>query len=392
MDIFTFMKTADNGVIVLYNFTRPILVIDVETPNKRNNRICAIGTVKLCKGEQPKIFYTLVNPECSFDEQNISIHGITPADVADAPTWKEVWNTLSADFNDCIISAHNAPFDLQVINKASRAYDISLPKIDYLCTLKIARNVFCDIPSYKLSTLADLCNIELKHHNACSDSLAAAELLKIFIDSDIELEPYISHYAVCDSPHYHIDLSDDNKAIKELFEIIESFNHRDTRKEDIQHLALWLRRHDHLSGQYPFDDIFASVNDAIIEGITDKNEIKNLLSVFNELFDPVNAKQFNGKLEMLGKTFCLTGNFDFGTRSDVENFLSSLGGICSKTINKKTDLLIVGNNGSSDWCLENYGTKVKHALELQKQGINITIIRESEFFASLEESYATNKI
>lgn len=71
MDIFTFMKTADNGVIALYNFTRPILVIDVETPNKRNNRICAIGTVKLCKGEQPKIFYTLVNPECSFDKHNI---------------------------------------------------------------------------------------------------------------------------------------------------------------------------------------------------------------------------------------------------------------------------------------------------------------------------------
>jgi DNA polymerase-3 subunit epsilon len=68
-----------------------IVVFDVETPNFNNDRICAIGISVIENGEIVKSRYSLVNPECEFDYRNIQIHGITPSDVNDAPTFPEVW-------------------------------------------------------------------------------------------------------------------------------------------------------------------------------------------------------------------------------------------------------------------------------------------------------------
>jgi hypothetical protein len=48
-----------------------------------------------------------------------------------------------------------------------------------------------------------------------------------------------------------------------------------------------------------------------------------------------------------------------------------------------THYLIVGGQGSSMWCADNYGTKVKKALELQAKGVTIEIIRESDFYTAL---------
>ena len=55
-----------------------------------------------------------------------------------------------------------------------------------------------------------------------------------------------------------------------------------------------------------------------------------------------------------------------------------------KSITKKTNILVVGGQGSSAWSSGTYGTKIKKALELQSKGIEIQIIREAEFFGAIE--------
>ncbi len=75
-----------------------IVAFDVETPNTKNDRICAVGLTVIDDGSITDSQYYLVNPECSFDNTCVSIHGISPEDVADAPLFSEVWNIIGDIF------------------------------------------------------------------------------------------------------------------------------------------------------------------------------------------------------------------------------------------------------------------------------------------------------
>ncbi len=161
----------------VFNSSQPITVFDVETPNHKNNRICAIGLARIEDGKITRKYYSLVNPECGFAEDNIAVHGIYPEDIADKPNFREVWSEINSYFTNSIIVAHNAVFDLNVLNKTLTAYGLLLPPIRYYDTLPLSRRFYPGLSSYSLSSLCDYCHIPLNHHNAGSDAEACAILL-----------------------------------------------------------------------------------------------------------------------------------------------------------------------------------------------------------------------
>lgn len=67
------------------------VAFDVETPNRRNNRMSAIGVTVIEDGEITDSFYSLVNPETAFDAFNVRLTGISEETVWDAPTFPDVW-------------------------------------------------------------------------------------------------------------------------------------------------------------------------------------------------------------------------------------------------------------------------------------------------------------
>ncbi len=73
-----------------------------------------------------------------------------------------------------------------------------------------------------------------------------------------------------------------------------------------------------------------------------------------------------------------TGEFELGSRPSVETALSRRGGTPVSSVTKKTDYVIVGSKGSEAWSSDNYGTKVKKAMELQGKGSPIQIVREQD--------------
>lgn len=55
----------------------PLTLFDVETPNRRQDKICSIGVI--CLDDSDRVEYrlhTYVDPEAPFDYQNTQIHGI----------------------------------------------------------------------------------------------------------------------------------------------------------------------------------------------------------------------------------------------------------------------------------------------------------------------------
>lgn len=111
-----------------------------------------------------------------FNPINISIHGISPTDVQDAPTFGELWPLLRSHIEGRAVIAHNAAFDMGVLGGTLDAYEIPYPDFGYSCTWAIARNVWPRLPNYKLHVVAAHLGVEFKHHDAADDAMAAAKI------------------------------------------------------------------------------------------------------------------------------------------------------------------------------------------------------------------------
>ncbi|MBR5679118.1 MAG: exonuclease, partial [Clostridia bacterium] len=70
------------------------VVFDVETPNRYNSRMSAIGISIVEDGRIVGDYYSLVDPEQPFDWFNTVLTGINEETVFDAPTFPEVWREI----------------------------------------------------------------------------------------------------------------------------------------------------------------------------------------------------------------------------------------------------------------------------------------------------------
>lgn len=138
-------------------------------------------------------------------------------------------------------------------------------------------------------------------------------------------------------------------------------------------LQKWLYEHNYLSGHYPFDRIFEIVEDVLEDGVLTKDEALFLKKEINELLDPLDSlkKEFSS---LKGKHICLSGNFAFGNKSDVEKYIIDKGGVIDPTVEKTTDILVLGDSEKNPA----ERTKVRQALELNESGGTILISKETD--------------
>ena len=170
------------------------IVFDVETPNRYNNRMSAIGVSVVEGGAIRDAFFSYVNPETFFDSFNTRLTGIGPVTVADAPTFPAVWEEIEPLFSSGILVAHNAVFDMGVLKKCLRDYTIEWkPSAPYCCTVQMGRRLLPGI-SHRLNHLCEYYDIPLDHHKADSDSRAAAEILLRYIQAGADIGSFVKSY------------------------------------------------------------------------------------------------------------------------------------------------------------------------------------------------------
>ena len=365
------------------------IVFDVETPNYANDRISAIGISVIENGCVRREFYTLVNPEAHFDPFNIQLTGITPEMVADKPTFPELWVKIEPIMNSGLLIAHNAPFDMGVLAQCLNDYHIEWqPFTYYACTCVMGRACYPNLNNHKLNTLCEYLHLDLDHHNAGSDSRACAELLLDYIRHGLKPERFLRRYDLAQRRTLRIQPkvapSETTRQLLELKELLGAVAaDNELTEEEVLFLQKWMDRNIALRGNFPFDKIFETVGEALEDGILEKNELDSMLQLFEQITDPVANACSCDCFDINGKTFCLTGEFEFGDRSRVESVLFRRGGIPVASVTKKTDCLVVGSKGSEAWSNGNYGTKVKRAMELQGKGFSIRIVKEQDICSLL---------
>lgn len=300
------------------------IVFDVETPNNHNDRISAIGVVVVEGQTIVQEHYTLINPETHFDALNTSMTHISPEDVADKPTFAEVWAELESIFNSGILVAHNAASaDMCILAKCLRAYQIEWkPYANYACTCQIGKKRFPDAQSYKLNTLCELLSIPLEqHHCALDDAKACANLLIHYLRQGVDLSDYVRSYDLCNvcigkkpAPTRHAHASETSLRLQTLQMIIKAIAADGVLTlEEVMLLEKWMLENHELEGNYPFDKVFHTVRQATEDGTLDSHEKEDLLDLFSRITDPVQQAECNC-FDIQGKVFCLTGEFKAGSR------------------------------------------------------------------------------
>jgi len=168
-------------------FTYRYIVFDVETPNRYNDRMSAIGISVVEDGKIVEEMFSYVNPEEPFDDFNTQLTGISAETVCDAPTFPELWKRIRELFESGVLVAHNAPFDLGVLRSCLKNYGIQWKRrVQYCCTVQIGRGVLPGV-KHSLDAMCSLYGIALDHHKADSDSHAAAEILLRYMGKGVDL-------------------------------------------------------------------------------------------------------------------------------------------------------------------------------------------------------------
>ena len=180
----------------LYPTDKTFVFVDVETANWANDRICAIGLI-LVSNEESTGYYTLINPQTHITLTYI--HGITDADVVNAPTIDKFWEVMSPHIpKDFVFVAHNYRFDLSVMKKDLGRFNIEFSPTLVLDTMWVAKDILYNFHTVRgdltLHVLSERLDVKLNHHNAASDIMATnAVLEKLLIMGNRNIEDFIKN-------------------------------------------------------------------------------------------------------------------------------------------------------------------------------------------------------
>jgi len=157
-------------------------VVDVETTGMHavgDDRITEIAVVVVEGNRREVVFDSLVNPGRPIPGRITELTGISDVMVSTAPTFREIADQVVAALAGRVFVAHNARFDWGFVGaEVKRSCDLALdgPR---LCTVRLARRLVRNEPSYSLGALAARFGLEFTaRHRAAGDAMVTGMLLQ----------------------------------------------------------------------------------------------------------------------------------------------------------------------------------------------------------------------
>lgn len=154
------------------------VAIDFETANKFPNSALSLACTVVENGAIKDTWYSLIKPPFqTFDPDCTAVHGIQPKEVANAPTFDQLWPDIyETCLKDRIILAHNARFDVGVLRATLDHYKLAWPDNQFADTVKIARKVWPTLVNHKLNTVGTYLGVKFRHHYALDDAETCAKI------------------------------------------------------------------------------------------------------------------------------------------------------------------------------------------------------------------------
>lgn len=154
------------------------VVVDVEGNGQQPPELVELAVVPIVAGEIQEPTNWLVKPERPIKYFATRIHGITTADVADAPSFEDISGEVRVSLDVPALVAHNAHVDTGVLKRHLPKWE----RPEVFDTLKLAKRLLPKQSSYRLGmlvrtlSLADGLPDDLTPHRATYDALVTARL------------------------------------------------------------------------------------------------------------------------------------------------------------------------------------------------------------------------
>ena len=108
--------------------------------------------------------------------------------LRNAPKFYEVAKRIVEITEDCIIVAHNSPFDYRILKTEFKRLGFTF-KRKTLCTVELSKELIPDMPSYSLGKLTRSLGIAITNrHRADGDAKATVKLFKMLLNKDLKKE------------------------------------------------------------------------------------------------------------------------------------------------------------------------------------------------------------
>lgn len=343
--------------------------IDFETANEQRDSACQLGAVVVRGGDIIRRHCWLIRPRpMRFSRGNIAIHGITPDLVRDEPDFGELWESISPVLTGQVLVAHNARFDIGVLQACLTRYGLGSPDLEFSCTRAVGHYAWPGQPGYGLKAIANRLGISFQHHDALEDAMACAKILLAAADDHAatsleELEKQLritrgragawgcggprSRDARGRSASYSRRRSWDSKA--------RSGTNSATNQEPVVYQQRFRLRDARDAPPFPIAVEFSHWLRRASEGQS-----------------------------LVGKTIVFTGLLRCFERDKAEQLVAAAGGIHCRSVTRQTDILVVGQPDARTLRAgRSQSTKEDRAEELRAIGQEITILGEREFLQTL---------
>ncbi len=173
------------------NLTKPICFFDLETTgiNISSDRIVEISILKVYPDGKEETYTKRVNPTIPIPPEVTKVHGISDADVANAPTFKEISKEVHNLIKDADLGGFNSNrFDIPLL-----AEEMLRADVDFDMKGRVAVDVQTIFHKMEQRTLSAAykfyCDKNLDDaHSAEADTLATYEVLKAQVAKYDDLE------------------------------------------------------------------------------------------------------------------------------------------------------------------------------------------------------------
>lgn len=165
-----------------FNLKKNIVFFDVETTglNVIRDRIVQIALVKYFPdGREPEELSMLINPSIPISEEAMSIHGITPKDLANKPTFLEVAQKLYDFIGNADLGGYNSnrfdiPMLMEEFGRAGLDFDVTHRKL-----IDVQRIFYRMEPRTLKAAVKYYCGKNLEDaHDALEDVRATVDVFK----------------------------------------------------------------------------------------------------------------------------------------------------------------------------------------------------------------------
>ena len=158
-----------------------IIGLDFETANTTFGSICAAGCAIMEDGEVVEKQEWLIRPHRRVDRMLgmcFAVHGISWYDLRDVPEFPAIWPVLRRMLTSGgVVVAHNTAFDITHLKGALELYRLPSVEFDYVCSLRVSRELLPDLESHSLDAVAAHFGHQFHHHDALEDAIACATII-----------------------------------------------------------------------------------------------------------------------------------------------------------------------------------------------------------------------